>query len=85
MSDESKELNEIKVLLAQISGEINLSEEIVANKATKLEVVEKLNALESKVFTAIRRVDGRINGLYIKIAGASGIIVGIVELIARII
>lgn len=81
----SAELNEIKVLLAEISGEIALSEERIKNKVEKTEFLEKMQELKEEVMPVIRKVDKRIDGLYIKVTGASGILVTIIELIARLV
>lgn len=106
------ELNDIKVLLAQISGEIDIGEERLKNKLdttehlksmanlkdiffpaiekAKEDVLEELKSvkkkLEAKIESAendIKAVDKRINALYLKVAGATGIIVTLVEIVLQ--
>lgn len=94
MADEIETaINDIKVILTQITGEINVGEERLANKATKLELHQEIQVLEDKLYASIRSVEktlkadikelnDKVTGIYIKVAGFSGIVVGIIELIA---
>ena len=80
----------IEVLLEKISSEIKLGEERLSGKQGKIEFLEEKEELKTEFYKAIARtekkldaVNTRVNGLYIKVGGFSGVIVGIIELIAR--
>ena len=97
----SEEFNELKVLLAELAGEIRLGEEKLRNKATTLELNQEVQLLTAKMYTIIdtlerelevkikgngtdiKAVDKRLNNLYLKIAGATTILVALIELILK--
>ena len=97
----SEEFNQLKVLLAELSGEIRLGEEKLRNKATTLELNQEVQLLTAKMYTIIntlekeleikikgngtdiKAVDKRLNNLYLKIAGATTILVALIELVLK--
>jgi len=81
MADEN--LTEIKVLLEKIIGEINLSEEKISNKIERIEFLEKTQKLKDELYRAIRNVDKRVTGLYIKVIGAASAVSTAVAVAAR--
>ncbi len=78
----SNDITELKLLLAELNTIIAVSEEKLNNKLGKTEFLEELKERDDDFYTAIDKVNDRINGLYFKVAGASGLIVGIIEILA---
>ena len=73
----STEINEVKVLLAEIAGEIALSEEKLKNKMTK----EDYLLDRQKLISDIAVVDKRLTGIYIKVILTTTGLVGLLELL----
>jgi hypothetical protein len=78
----SDEINELKLLLAQLNTVVAVNDEKLVNKLEKVEFLEKIATRDAALYAAIGKVNDRINGIYLKVAGASGIIVGAIELVA---
>ena len=79
----SSEVDQIKLLLANLNTTIEVNEEKLKNKVGKAEFLTEMVERDKSIYAAIEKANDRINGLYIKIAGAAGLIVGIIELAAR--
>lgn len=79
----ASEINELKVLLAEIKGEIALSEERLSNKLGETEFLKELKKRDEKIYSSIRNVDKRVTGLYIKVLGCAGVAVVIAEAIMK--
>lgn len=79
MSHES-DLADLRVILEGISGEISLGEERLKSKLDSTEYLKDMIATAKETNKQLAALHTRINGLYIKIAGASGVIVALVEL-----
>lgn len=79
-----EEVNEIKVLLAKIAGEIALGEERLANKLGKTEHLQCVIKIRSEFHDALQKVDNKISSLYIKVAALSGGSAGIVGLAIKV-
>ena len=78
------QLNEIKVLLAEIAGEIDVSEEKLKSKLDTTHYLQGIAALKTELYNAISTVDNKVNALYIKVALLSGGIMAIGKLIERL-
>jgi len=77
--------NNIAVLLEGIRGEIALGEERLKGKLDEVDYLKKREELKTELYRALKRVedkadadnkklDTRLNNLYIKVAGMSGAI-----------
>lgn len=78
----SNEITELKLLLAELNTVIAVSEEKLTNKLDETDFLKQMSERDKALYTAIEKVNDRVNGLYLKVAGASGIVVGIIEFIA---
>lgn len=79
----SNEINELKLLLAELNTVIAVSEEKLTNKLDEAEFLKRMSERDGKLYAAINKINDRLNGLYVKVVGASGAVVGIIELITR--
>lgn len=79
----SGDVDALKNLLTELRGEINLGEEKLNSKMNEADYLREKEVLKADFYRALKAVDDRINGLYIKVAAFSSIIVGIIEVVAR--
>ena len=79
----SEEISELKLLLSKLNTIVAVNDEKLTNKLEKVEFLEKIASRDAAIYAAVARVNERVNGLYLKVAGASAIIVGIIEYIIR--
>lgn len=83
MPPDDHDLADLRVLLESLSGEISLGEERLQNKVSTEVYLRDTIATAAETNKQIAILHTRINGLYIKVAGASGVIVALVELAFR--
>ncbi len=85
----SDEINELNLLLAKLNTTIEVNEEKLRNKVDNAEFLKEMVLRDKDIYKDIEKLknkvdklNDRITGLYLKIAGATGIIVGIIELLS---
>jgi len=79
------ELTQIKVLLQKLVGEIELSEEKIRNKLSTTEFLVQTQNNKDEIYESIRAVDKRVTSLYIKVAGLSSFISGLIALAVKMV
>lgn len=75
--------SDLRVILEGLSGEITLGEERLKSKLDTTEYLKDTIKTTTITNKKIEELHIRINGLYLKIAGATGILVGLLELAFR--
>ena len=79
----SDEVNELKLLLKDLNTVISVNEKELEGKLDEVQFLKDMIVWDKDIRKEVDKVNARLTGLYLKVAGASGAIVGIIELIAN--